>query len=300
MNKQQEAKRSMLIAVRDYLNTEIAVWTGSVGMTNAVNALTAHIDQIDVYSLGQQQDTKGASGNKLIKRNVLVAKTKMVADGLSALGNATGDWTLAGQATMTKTKLVRLQDTFLGDVALSIFNLGNANAAVVADYNVSGADIAALGAARTAYMQGIERPKNLISARKTNTSGLNSEILAAMRLLENVLDMLVRTYTESAPNFVLVYFNNRVIFDVGSRTIAVRFHVMEAAGGTALGLVNIVVMPGDIKKRTTGKGNCQIQFLKSGTYTASFNRPGYLDKQVTFYVTAGVMTRVEVVMEGVG
>ena len=300
MNKQQEAKRSMFIAVRDYLIAQSAVWSGSVGMTNAVNALTAHIEQIDVYSMGQQEDTKGASGNKLIKRNVLVAKTKMVADGLSALGNATGDWTLAGQAMITKTKLVRLKDTFLGDKALTIFNLANANVAAVADYNVSGADIMALGTARTDYMQGLEMPKNLIGSRKVNTSGLNDEFRATTTLLLNVLDMLMRTYALSEPSFVLAYFNNREIFDVGKRTIAVRFHVDEAAGGGALGLVNIVVMPGNIKKRTTGKGNAQIQFLKSGTYTASFSRAGFLDKLVTFYVTAGEMTRVEVVMEGVG
>lgn len=299
MNKFEESSRSMYIAVRDYLNTEIGVWTASAGMTAAVTQLSTHITNIDTYSMGQQEDTKGVTITKGTKRDALVSKTIKVADALRAFGNATGNTTIAGQAKVTKSGLDKMPDTLLSDKAQAIRNLGNTNIASLADYNVLPADITALSAARTAFNQDIQKPKNVIGTKKTNTTNLKNEFKATVAHLENVLDPLVRTYNETNSSFVLSYFNNREIFNIGSEKVAVRFTVDDSVDHLALANVQILVTPGDIKKKTTEKGSAQIKTLATGSYSAAFNKAGFVTQNVGFYVNAGETTQVVVSMVAV-
>ncbi len=292
MNKTEEAIRSMYISGRDYLDTEILVWTASAGMTTAVADLTTHLTNIDDFSMGQTEDTKGVTITKGAKRITLVAKTVKVADALYAFGNATGNTTLAGQAKVNKSELEKMADTLLSDKAQSIRNLGNTNIASLADYNVLPADITALQTARTAFNQDIQKPKNVIGSKKANTSAMKNEFKLTTAHLEKVLDPLVRTYQDVNPMFVSEYINNREIFNIGSEKVAVRFIVDDSVDHLPVALVKILVTPGDIQKKTTEKGNAQIKTLTDGTYDVEFSRPGFVTQNATFYVTFGATTNV--------
>ncbi len=292
MNKFEESSRSMFIAVRDFLVTNTAIWTASTGMTNAVALLTTHIVNIDTYSEGQQEDSKGATTTKGIKRDTLVAKTVKVADGLRSFANATGNTTLAGQSKVTKSQLDGMQDTILSDKAQSIRNLGNTNIAGLADYNVLPADVTALNTARTAFNADIQKPKNIIGTKKANTTNLKNEFVQTIALFDNVLDPLVRTYKEAENTFVLEYFNNREIFNIGSEKVAVRFTIDDSIDHMPVELVQILVTPGNIKKKTTDKGAALIKSLGTGTYNAALTKAGFETQNITFYVNSGATTQV--------
>ncbi|MBK8487877.1 MAG: hypothetical protein WAU21_03070 [Chitinophagales bacterium] len=282
----------MFIAVRDFMVTNTAIWTASSGMTTAVTSLTTHIDNIDTYSEGQQEDSKGATTTKGIKRDTLVAKIVKVADGLRSFANATGNTTLAGQSKVVKSQLDGMPDTILSDKAQSIRNLGNTNIAGLADYNVLPADVTALNTARTAFNADIQKPKNIIGTKKANTTNLKNEFLATIALFDNVMDPLVRTYKEAENTFVLEYFNNREIYNIGSVKVAARFTIDESVDHMPLALVQILVTPGDIKKKTTEKGSALIKTLATGSYNAAISKAGFVSQNTTFYVNAGATTQV--------
>ncbi|MBK6730752.1 MAG: hypothetical protein IPG60_07230 [Bacteroidetes bacterium] len=292
MDKRQESVRSMYIAVRDYLVTNTAIWTASTGMTNGVATLTTYIDTIDTYSQGQQADTKGITNTKGEKRDSLVSNILSVAGALVSYGKSTANSTLIGQAKVTKSQLDGMADTILSDKALTIRNLGNTNIAGLADFNILPADITALQAARVAFNADIQKPKNVIGTKKASTTALKDQFDGANLHLELSLDQLIRTYNATEHDFVLGYFNNRTIFNIGSEKVAVRFIVDDSVDHLPLGLVKILVTPGDIQKKTTEKGNAQIKTLADGTYNVEFSRPGFVTQNATFYITFGATTNV--------
>lgn len=290
MTKTEESVRSMFIAVRDYMVAQTAIWTASAGATTAVTALTNHITKIDTYSMGQQTDTKGVTITKGTKRDSLVSKIIKVANGLVALGNATGNFTLSGQAKVNKGKLDTMPDTELVDKGTTIRTAGNTNIAALADYNILPADITALQNAIAAFNTDIQKPKNTIGQKKTSTTLLKNEFKLTNTHLENVLDPIVRTYNETQPVFVSDYFNSRIIFNSGYTKVPLRFIVDDSVNHLPIANVQILIQPGDIKKKTTEQGNAIVKSLAGGAYTATLSKLGFVTQNINVNITDGETT----------
>ena len=148
----------------------------------------------------------------------MVDYTMRVAGALMAYASAEGNNTLLAKAkSITDTKFVRARDDVRDDIAQDIHDEANLVIAALAGYNITAATLTALQTRIDAYRLAISKPKLAIGERSMHTSLLKQEFARADKIVKERLDGLVRTFTESDPNFVLAYKNARKITDTGSK-----------------------------------------------------------------------------------
>lgn len=201
--------------VSAYMDRNKSLWGGVKAMSDTVADVNAALGRIAEKIRKQRAPTAGAAVDKGQVRLSFEEKILEVADQLSALAEKNKNANLAAQVEMTPSSLDKLADDDLEETGKRVSGLATANLAVLADYGITQADIAALDSVMTQFHNVKSAPRTAIAGRAGETGTLPDELGALTSLLRNRLDKQMTKFKKSQPEFYAGYRSVRVIVDRG-------------------------------------------------------------------------------------
>lgn len=239
---------------------------------------------------------------------------------VSAFASNTNNLVLAKEIGYTETELRRVADTLLRDKAQLVYNRATDQLPSLAAYLIDQPLLDRLKAAILAYEKAIPKPKLSKNEAKIATENIDKTFALADELLTK-LDMVMGIIQSSKTDIYNGYTKARTIPLSGSGSLALKGSVKDADGnrvanvdiaiaastpaagagkfaaGSATGNAPSANNAAQLTKKTGDKGNFQEKNLADGTYTAIATKNGYKPQTVSFTVTGGEMTKVDIVME---
>jgi len=222
MNRNQFNRTGMFSTVKSYMESNQSIWSGVKAINESVSALAAGIALIDEKARKQQTTTLGTTEEKATVRLELEEKVLEIADQLSALAVVNKDSKLGAQVELSLSKLDRLPDDTLGEIAKTISGLATENSKQLSDYGIAAADIKTL-VNFTAKFQAVKSsPRMAVAARVSETATLPEMIGSVTSLLRSQLDKQLTKFRKSNPEFYAGYHAARMVMDRGGNSGARR------------------------------------------------------------------------------
>lgn len=297
----------MYLVVRDYLVANAAITATLPNYAGFFSGVSSGIIQIQSIRAQQEADKTGIAGNKTQLKANLISLAMDVSRKVVAYATIVDNSLLLQEVNYAESELKKCADTILKDRCQVIYDRANANLAVLGSYGVTAAIVANLLTALTAYNVAIPKPRLGITEKKRATEQLVVLLKAVDDNLAKI-DVLVEIVKVIQANFYNEYRNVRKIIETGG-ALSVKGKITDAASGAGLKGATVVFAAdaGSTNAKTSGssskmkksadKGGFNIKSLGEGSYTVTILKPGYKDAVVSVYVTAGVLSAVDVALE---
>lgn len=213
MNQQQENRLNMFYAAQGALNLDPSIWNGVAAMVTVVGEFEQNIAAIEDKLETQVKDITGYTTEKANALEAMIAKTLEVGGAVMSYAEANGKAGLAEEMNVVSSELRGYRDAIVAQRSQGVHATATANLAALATYGIAAADLTDLQAKITTYKALIAAPRLKVTERKGATSSIGILIRDTMRLLDRRLDMLVRGFSVSHPEFFANYTNARSIVD---------------------------------------------------------------------------------------
>jgi len=207
----------MFLAVLGVMQKYNAAWSGMSAIADMVTRLSNYANGIQQKTGVQGSPLSGIAGGKRRKRVEMMERAITIAGDLHALAIKNNDANLEAKTAVEITDLVRLGDSEIGPRCQEICALAQANAASLAAFGVSAADIAALQTAINDFTPLITKPREAVVGRKAVTEDISNDENAADQLLRKELDPAMRKFKTKEPALFSEYASARMIVDLGER-----------------------------------------------------------------------------------
>lgn len=207
----------MFLAVLGVMDKYNAVWAALTAIADMVSRLGDLTDTIQEKSGVQGTRRTGIAGGKRRKRMEMMEQSATIAGDLHALAVKNGDDDMQARADFELSDLVRMGETVIAPRCQEVHNLANTNAAALADFGTTAADIAALQTAINEFTALVTKPREAIGERKEATGDIAENEDAADALLKNELDKAMRKFKKKNAPFFSEYTSARMIIDLGTR-----------------------------------------------------------------------------------
>lgn len=215
MNQYGENRLSMMYATRQVLDQNSSIWNTVPAVATVKGEFDANIASIEGSLALQLKDITGHTEAKYVALKEMVKPTVRVAGGVMAWAEATGDEGLAEEMNIFASELLKYRDSAVAQRCQGVRNAANTNVASLVDYGVTAAEITELQQRIDAYLVLVQQPRNVVIARKGATSEIGLLVRDTQKLLTRRMDMLMRRFVVSAPEFYRQYTNARIIIDRG-------------------------------------------------------------------------------------
>lgn len=215
MKQYEENRLSMMYATRQVLDQNSGTWNTVPAFVAAKNEFNANIKAMEDSLALQLRDITGHTEAKAVAKDAMIAPTVLVAGGVMAWASFTGNEGLAEEMNVFPSELLKYRDSVVAQRCQYVSDAANANIASLADYGVTAADVTALQSRIDAYLVLVQQPRNVITARMGATSEIALLVRDTKKLLSRRLDMMMRQFIASAPEFYRQYTNARIIIDRG-------------------------------------------------------------------------------------
>lgn len=215
MNNPQKNKLSMFLAVLGVMETYAGSWTTLPGIQSMVTRLGDLTADIQTKSGIQGTPRTGITRGKSRKQVEMINLTVAVAGDLHSYAVAQADDTLAGQTDLEHSDLVQLADNLVGPRCRTIHDLAKANAAALASFGTTAADLTELDSAIKAYEDVATAPRQSTAVNTSVTVDIARDVQAAVDLLNRELDKAMAKFRLKSPDFYQSYKDARIIVDLG-------------------------------------------------------------------------------------
>jgi len=296
MDKGQEDSLSMYETTSTVLHNYEAVWTGNVPFENNVDELDGQIEKINDLADQQDDDSKGATQDKALKRTTLEQQTFSVASIVAHYAADTGNRTLFENVNVGERDLIRARDNALPTIAEGIINNAENNLVAAAPYGLTQAKIDALTDARTAYVNALSEPRTIIVETSAATEQLPPAFKATNTLLEEKLDSGMELYRYSHTDFYTQYHHARNIVSSPTNKRALEMHFVNNMNGEVIVKVKVEINKGVVIRKSSKLGNIRVQNLVEGSHTYKATLFGFEEVKGSFNVISGETTKLEVKM----
>lgn len=212
MNKRQENRLSMYLAVQTYMNNKQTEWEGLPILVSQKADLDTLITGIQETRRIQETDITGITRDKENKSDALGDKVVEVASSLGGYALINGDTKLQSEVYITPAHFDLLNDT--GKITFSELVKQKAveYLSELTDFNTTQEDIDELQSLLNAYSKVVQSPREAMSDASAATVKLEKLMYDVNKKLE-ILDKLVYTLQTANPDFVQGYKNARIIVD---------------------------------------------------------------------------------------
>jgi len=300
MNKRQVGQYNMLLTVETHFNINAEIWSGNDLISSTKAALSEVLEQISAQTVLQRNNSTGATLDKASLRKDLEEKGFFIRCMLSAyLHMHPGQNQEFKRLDITRSAIKRLREN---DLLAYIEELNTAASLLIVPlepYGITEATLTALMAARTAFHAIMSVPVEVTANRRDATMAIAVLLPQATALLKKTMDKLMELFRSAQPDFVNVYFMERRIHHIGTRTLALMITTLDAMDYMPLAEARIEVMGHGIKRISAEKGRNKVQNLKEGYYKLSVSRTGYESQLISFSIISGKTTHVIVELEAV-
>lgn len=220
MNKYQEDKLSMYLAVKSACDKHQAAWNSLPAFATNYAAFIAEVEAIEAAGGIQGAGTTGARIDKFARRDTMTSLSVQIGNAVEAYALLSDNASLAERVAVNPTILQRARDTEAAQIATRIRDEAQAIGAPLIPYGVDAAALTSLSAAITAYKALLTAPRDAIITRKAAGETLRTAFPNADRLLTDALDKLVPLLAAQTPLFGIDYRNARIIVNSATRSEA--------------------------------------------------------------------------------
>ena len=296
MNKRQIKKFNMYAVVRDLVQTtESAIIDLMPKMSDYLGDLKDYISAISADGVTQITNRKGVTEDKDELKIDLLTKATDVARKVKSYAADIKDYELLNKVNYSYTTLDRLSGAIIVLVCDDIYDKAKAHLADLATYGVTDPNLVSLRKAIDDFNVLNPAPRTGIVSSHIATLNLIQLFAQADVLLDDQMDVAVGIVKDSHPTFYDSYFVSRKLVKPSSHPLAIRCEVVDVAGLPIAGVTALFAQNGMIFK-TKAKGQFYVHNFPTGTFKATFARPGYVTQEVRIIVASGQRTDVKVVM----
>ena len=217
MNKQDENKLVMMKALLSFLKLNRAIWENSVSFTAAVQELENLILGIESIRQSTDVDQSGQVAEKRTLKANLVNKDFEIVSQIYAMACKTKNQVLQGRIGFSKSDLEGQRDGELVSTTNMIIELASAILEDLVTYDVTAAELEALGEIKLRYEDSLSAPRLSVTERKANNKKLKELMGSSNTLLNDQLKRLVVRYQSTNPDFYNRYLATSKVVDYGLR-----------------------------------------------------------------------------------
>ena len=210
MNRPRLRKLQMYEAVLLYLQLNIIIWTASLAFTAEVAALEDSIDKIKGKDRINKKSNNATKG-KAQKFNKMIKDTSTICNAGVAYASSINDDELRGKFDFSPSDL---KDGSVEIVIARCKQIGTDAIPVSAGLILWGMPVGHLAiqiASVNAFELASPKGKAIVTGGKSANKEMIKEYKVVDTQLKQRLDKLVNGYQETAPEFVLEYYDQRVI-----------------------------------------------------------------------------------------
>jgi hypothetical protein len=221
MIKQQENRVTMFTNTRSACLKNVSVWDKLPAFKAKFGEFEENYTKLGYYINIQIGVITGASENKADALDDMIEKALIVSGGIHAYAANAGDKLLKESMDFNKSGLKQTRDTISASNGQVIVDAARKVGDGLADYGVTAAVIEELQKAVNKFATASSIPGIAISDRKGAGVRIKKLIKLMTDLLNDSLDKMMEQFKKTAPDFYALYFNSRIIKDVGLRHEAV-------------------------------------------------------------------------------
>ena len=299
MTSLQIKKLKMYMALRVLLGANLAILEKLPNATVLLTALDNAIADIQSNIALQQ-----ASGNEQ-KEQLEKLHDKVVQDAMDAsrktgaYADAVDNKALLKDSQLAESKISRLKDIELIQIAKGMYNLVNTNLEQLTPYGLT-ADTQTTFLSDIALFEAfIPQQGNAGLDKKNITKALNESYKTADKVVSH-FDKLLEIVRLTEPKF---YADYKALRRIEMPTDVVQLVAKITDAATGAGIPNVTVSlqlngssADPIVKQTAEKGGFQIKSLENGIYTVTVEKIGYLTQTLTLTLPGDEQYSMEVKM----
>ena len=299
MTSLQIKKLKMYMALRVLLGANLAILEKLPNATVLLTALDNAIADIQSNIALQQ-----ASGNEQ-KEQLEKLHDKVVQDAMDAsrktgaYADAIDNKALLKDSQLAESKISRLKDIELIQIAKGMYNLVNTNLEQLTPYGLT-ADTQTTFLSDIALFEAfIPQQGNAGLDKKNITKALNESYKTADKVVSH-FDKLLEIVRLTEPKF---YADYKALRRIEMPTDVVQLVAKITDAATGAGIPNVTVSlqlngssADPIVKQTAEKGGFQIKSLENGIYTVTVEKIGYLTQTLTLTLPGDEQYSMEVKM----
>jgi hypothetical protein len=294
MNHHQIEKNGMYQKLSVFFaNTKnSAIWQSFTRLVNEILKFTNLTETLATYMV--QQGT-GTNGLTITKDSAFVTMVKLIVNKAQrayvwAVDNQNAS--LMQTFDVVKTDLLDGPET---DALVKVKNIRNAlndNIAAMKDIQLSSADVTAIDAAITTYESTLGTSGAAQSHKMGGTEGIDNVVRQIDQSLDIIDKLLDSTYSETNPDMVQEYWNNRAIDKLPTRHSGLSVHITNAKTGSDIEGATLQL---NGKSDTSDiNGIAEIIKIKSGTYNATITYNEITETINKVVIEKGKITEIEV------
>lgn len=306
MNKLQETRLSMYLAVRDFLLKNGEITKDLPNYEANFTDLQKTIEEIQSVAEVQKSDTKGHAENKLKLREKLMTLVLDNSHKLNAFATFSGNIELKSEVKINQSKLLRAPDTAIRDYAQIIYDKAESNIDALTGYGITKETQAEMNDYISKYNAALSSPR-VAKTETVKATKQMSTLFEHADLLINAIAIAIGIVQLAQPIFIKGFETAKKIVMTGKTSLALRASAVDSKYGLAIKGVKFVFRPenrnlaegepAEIVKATADKGIFRIRSLKEGNYTVTVSKPGYKEKVISVVVADGEMTDLKVELE---
>ncbi len=221
MNAQQINKSRMYGAITKVLDNNLSLFETMPELAAAHQQLKAKMILIDHHRQIQEVNNTGLTRKKSFLREELTTLILRSAAGLSAMAAAGNDLVLQAKVDYTLSDLKKSSDQVLCDIAVMINGLAATAAADLQKYFVGPDELAKLDSLTNDFKTAIPLRRVASNVTKVSTSNINEVYHEIDSLLKNKVDLLLKPFRFTQPDFFNAYKNGRKLVNYTGRGKAV-------------------------------------------------------------------------------
>lgn len=286
----------MSLSVENLMNDNVPIWTVNAPISTAKMVLSDKISAIAKQMNIQIANTTGITVDKDGLRTALETQAFLISAAISGYASATNNQTLYVRIHYTKTDLMRYRDAELVGICTNLSTDTNAQLASLGPYGITAATLSSFQTAISAFAQAMKNPSEAIAKRKGATEKLAILIPELTDWLRTTMDNLIITLTPSAPEFVQIYQNVRLIDSSPSYHFGLTTSCLDAANQLPIAGVKLSISSLGISRTSGATGYNTYRSIPEGSYQIEVSHPNYITKTITFTVVAGQTTELAILL----
>ena len=216
MTKDQEAFFGMALKVKNFNAKNATSMTAVPAVAGFYTQLNTLITQLVTADVGSRADLTGYALSKSVKRTTLETLSLKISNAISSHAVVNNDAVLQKRADFPSSKWYLCSEEELVTQANIIKNLATPLSTTLEPFGALEADVTALDVALTAFTDAISDPTLAIDQRKEDNEKVVESIDEIRSLLNDKIDVLMRSFEVNNPSLFALYRSARAIDSNGS------------------------------------------------------------------------------------
>lgn len=204
MDKIQEDKKNMFIAVQKVLDENTEIWNSQSTLVMSKAALDGKLMELENLKPVNDKDTN-ENADKVEVREKLIETTIDISSSLLNYASKTGNSDLCEKVNYTKSDLELSRDTILIDMCQLIYEKANENIENLINYNVTKKELSVYQILIEEFDKLITDPLELVRKKQEGRKSVSVLINEMEELLIERIDNLVSIFKSSHPQFYETY-----------------------------------------------------------------------------------------------